>query len=397
MNNNDLMDALSGLDPKYIEEAAFELHDKPISFADAKKKQTKKHLFIVLPAVAAAIVFLGVAIVLPTISRLNKGESASMQSDAAAPAPQESAAEAPAAMNEEPAYTEEAPAAMTESAEAEEPVADAEPFYEAEEAAPDQEYGYPEGSAKSANGTASDRITFGGKNYALTFSDDFDYFDPDKWALCPEQVRQDAGGEWRDSCTAVENGELVITCDIAEDGTPISGAIRSTKKHEQTYGLYHMRFKADKADGLWYAFWLLTDRMNDSSVGNGAKDGAELDIMELVPHTGELGMSVHWDGYGSGLKSASKYAEVDDDFYDSYHELWYEWDKDGYRLYLDGTDEAALVFDFDGEEYGDGTCSVPCDMIISAEYGTWGGRINKAQLPAHFRVDYVQVYSTTDR
>ena len=237
-----------------------------------------------------------------------------------------------------------------------------------------------------------DDIVFGGKRYELVFSDDFDYFDGTKWAHCPEQERQDAGGVWRNSCAATENGNLVITCGIDWNGTPISAGIRSTGKYERAYGLYHIRFKAEKADGLWYAFWLLTDKVSDNTVGNGATDGAELDIFELVPYTGEFGMSVHWDGYGKDHKSRSEFGHVDDDFYGKYHDGWFLWDEYGYRFYLDGTDESHCLFDFPGEEYGDGTCTVPCDMIISAEYGTWGGEIDSSKLPAHFYVDQVRVY-----
>ncbi len=238
-------------------------------------------------------------------------------------------------------------------------------------------------------------IKFGKKKYKLSYADEFNTFDTDRWAYCPEQERQDAGGFWRNSCTKVKNGKLVITCKTDKKGTPVSGAIRSTKDYEQKYGLYHIRFKAEKADGLWYALWLLSDGMDDSTVGRGATDGAELDMIELVPHTGELCMSVHWDGYGKHLKS---YCETDlkmtpkKDFYDRYHDLWYQWDKHGYRLYMDGTDKDDLIFDFDGKEHGDGTCAVPCDLIISAEFGKWGGKIRRSKLPAHFYVDYVRVY-----
>ena len=239
-------------------------------------------------------------------------------------------------------------------------------------------------------------IAFEGKTYILTFSDDFDILDSSSWEYCPEEKRQDAGGEWRNACTAVEDGNLVITCSIAEDGTPVSGGIRSVREHEQTFGLYHMRFKMEKADGLWYAFWLMTDKMFDATEENGATDAAELDIIEVVPHNGQLYMSVHWDGYGANRKSCSESLSVSDDFYDDYHELWYVWDRNGYRLYLDGTDESCLLFDFPGEECGDGTCAVPCDMILSAEYGYWGGSLDSSQLPVHYYVDYVRVYSEAD-
>ena len=240
---------------------------------------------------------------------------------------------------------------------------------------------------------ASDDISFGGKRYTLAFLDEFDFFDHDKWAYCPEMKRQDLGGEWRNSCSAVKDGNLVITCEIADDGTPISGGIRSTSKYEQAFGLYHMRFKAEKADGLWYAFWLLTDRMGEGSVGNGATDGAEIDIFELVPYAKDFCTSVHWDGYGDELKSCCEFIdEINDDFFGVYHDIWFLWDATGYRVYLDGTGEECLKLDLPGNKYGDGTCAVPCDMIISAEYGIWGGEIDSAQLPTHFYVDFVRIY-----
>ena len=108
-------------------------------------------------------------------------------------------------------------------------------------------------------------IAFEGKNYSLVFNDDFNYFNQLKWGKCFNQKRQDAGGWWKTKCNKVEDGNLVITSSIDKDGTPISGGIQSRRIHARTYGLYHMRFKADKADGLWDAFWLLSDRMNDST------------------------------------------------------------------------------------------------------------------------------------
>lgn len=155
--------------------------------------------------------------------------------------------------------------------------------------------------------SAPEEITFNGQEYTLAFADEFNSLDMSNWAYCPEMERQDAGGVWRRSCSGVKDGNLVITCDIADDGTPVSGGIRSVKEHERTYGLYHIRFKAEKADGLWYAFWLLNDNMEEPV-----------------------------DGYGP--------------------------------------------------------CAVPCDLIISAEYGKWGGDIDKTQLPAHFYVDHVRIY-----
>lgn len=238
-------------------------------------------------------------------------------------------------------------------------------------------------------------ISFNGKKYTCTFSDEFESGKPDtnNWEYCPQQERQDAGGWWNNECSTFENGNYVITCKLEYDGTPVSGGIRSRGKFEQAYGLYNIRFKVEKVEGLWYAFWLMTDRMSDATVGNGAVDGAEIDIIEVVPHDKAYYTTIHWDGYGDNLKSKHPEGKsINDSFYGTYHDLWFLWDKDGYKLYMDGTDKKHLVFDMLGDVYGEGTCQVPCYLKITAEYGKWAGSIVPKQLPAHFYVDYVRVY-----
>ena len=241
-------------------------------------------------------------------------------------------------------------------------------------------------------------FSFNGKKYVCTFSDEFESekLDTKNWAYCPEQQRQDAGGRWSDSCSTFEKGNYVITCTTKEDGTPISGGIRSYKRFEQTYGLYNIRFKVEKAEGLWYAFWLMTNKMSDATVGNGAVDGAEIDIIEIVPHDKAYYTTIHWDGYGANLKSKHPAGmKINDSFYGTYHDLWFLWDENGYKLYMDGTDNAHLIYNMPGKQYGDGTCQVPCYLKITAEYGTWAGSIVPEQLPTHFYVDYVRVYKET--
>lgn len=132
------MNALSGLDPKYIDEAAFELHDtkqKAGSEKPAKAKITnfRKGLLIALPAAAAAFLLIGVALALPALLKNGATQSAS---EAAAPAyeaeeaPMEAAdaaAEAPENVYDTSGYEAEAEAPMeaAETAAEPEPVQDA--------------------------------------------------------------------------------------------------------------------------------------------------------------------------------------------------------------------------------------------------------------------------------
>lgn len=141
MNNNDLMNALSGLDQKYIDEAAFELHGNPAQKKNDKpirnKTNVKRILYFTIPAVAAALLAVGVA--LPVMIRISQSGSTSMATSdsAAAPAPEDamyapSAYEAAESAEPQGAYeaAESAEEPMYEEAEAAE-----EPMYEETEAA----------------------------------------------------------------------------------------------------------------------------------------------------------------------------------------------------------------------------------------------------------------------
>ncbi len=238
---------------------------------------------------------------------------------------------------------------------------------------------------------------FEGKEYILTFSDDFDgtELDPKKWRRSDEQERQpqmNGHGWWADECSYVQDGNLVIEAK-EKDGRLISGAVETAGIFEQAHGLYEIRFRMEKTSGLWYAFWLLGQN-DDHHIGNGARDAAEIDIFELVPNEpygngpNFFKTTIHWDGYGDARKSnASPAYNPDDDFYDGWHTAQFLWDDENYFLYLDGK----LLWELDGEEFG-GMCDGAAHLIVSSEFGDWGGQTDLSLLPAKMYVDYVHIY-----
>lgn len=230
------------------------------------------------------------------------------------------------------------------------------------------------------------------EDFELSFSDDFDTFDTSKWEKCPEWQRQNVGGYWKDEYSFTENGNLVIKCGL-EKGIPYSGAVRTSGKFEQGYGVYKIRFKVHKASGLWFAFWLMGHDQGNS--GEKAVNGAEIDIFEVIsnaPWKSEtekqyLNTACHWDGYGDSHGSAGFKHFIDDSFYDVWHEEIFVWEKDGYSLFLDGE----LIWESDGSDFG-GICTKKNYMKITAEFGTWNGDIIESELPAYMYVDSVKVY-----
>lgn len=228
-------------------------------------------------------------------------------------------------------------------------------------------------------------MIFNGKQWQLTFEDQFNgnTLDGTKWKLCPEQPRQDAGGRWSDSMTSLDGeGHLVLSASLAEDGTPISGAIRSKGIFEQAYGYFECRLKFQRTTGFWGAFWLMCEE--EGNIGNGAVDGAEIDIIESgeFPRQG-VNHAIHWDGYGEHHRSVSRII-TDPSLYKGFHTYALEWTKDAYIFYIDGvetwrTDEP-------------GICQVPVYLKLSCEFGKWAGEIKPEELPDCMVVDYVRVY-----
>ena len=137
MSGNDIFNAISNIDPKYIDEAAYELHSQEdtedsvsgssITDISTKRKivRARRLIWVALPSVAAVLLILGVAI--PAILRTGSTQPAAT-AEAASEAPADNAeatAEAEAVDEAAPA-AEEVEQAVSEAA-AEEPVADEAP------------------------------------------------------------------------------------------------------------------------------------------------------------------------------------------------------------------------------------------------------------------------------
>ena len=241
----------------------------------------------------------------------------------------------------------------------------------------------------------AEKFRFNENEYVQTFFDDFteNSLDFTKWEKCPEWQRQDLGGYWNNDCSYVQNGNLIIECKKEGDSL-LSGAVRTKDRFNQAEGLFKFRFKAEKSSGLWYAIWLMCDE--EKNIGNGAIDGAEIDIIEIIandPWEQEgkkqyINSAVHWDGYEEGThqSNGSKHY-IDDNFFGEWHECIFIWESTGYKLYLNEN----LIWNAKGSDYG-GTNTIPTYIKITAEFGTWGGEIKEELLPAKMYVDYMAVY-----
>lgn len=251
-----------------------------------------------------------------------------------------------------------------------------------------------DGSTKTVMIKAEEKefIELEGEKYNLTFYDDFNgtELDTSKWSLCKEQERQDVGGWWDDSMTSLDGeGNLVITSAIDQNGRPVSGAIATKGKFEQTKGYFEIRCKLQKATGFWSAFWMMCEAQE--LIGNGGVDGIEIDIFEaydvrekMIHHT------FHWDGYGAEHKKTGEPVYVPKCYDGKFHTFSMLWTDSEYIFYVDGKETYRLG---EGDPDFPGSCTQPLYLKVSSEFGTWSGDYHEAELPDSFVVDYVKAYS----
>lgn len=260
------------------------------------------------------------------------------------------------------------------------------------------------------------------KKYELAFYDDFDgtELDSTKWEPCPQWERQahmKNHGWWANECVSVKDGNLVLESKKREsDGKLISGAVRTISQNysrtmfKQQKGIWEIKFKAEKASGLWYAFWMMADN-DEKNIGNGAVNGAEIDMFELLPgkswwkkngrdvnEAHRLMSTIHWDAYGAAHKMQGtdgiNVTDDDPDFYDKYHVFKFVWTDEGYTSYLD---DKELWF-MEGDKFG-GTCQKEGYTKITAEFGDWDGPTDEAILNGgskKFYIDYVKIYKEVE-
>ena len=126
------------------------------------------------------------------------------------------------------------------------------------------------------------------------------------------------------------------------------------------------------------------------NIGNGAVDGAEIDIFESHDTLlGGINHAIHWDGYGKYHKPLCKSNQNIQCYDGEYHTYSLVWDDEGYFFYIDGNESFRSTKDTPDFP---GISERAAYLVISQEFGTWAGKYDPKQLPDSIYVDYVKVY-----
>lgn len=185
-------------------------------------------------------------------------------------------------------------------------------------------------------------------------------------------------------------GNLVITA-IRETfgGAAFSSARIKTKGlFSQAYGRFEARLKTPYGPGLWPAFWMLGDNIDEVSW----PQCGEIDIMELRGQQPNIALgSLHGPGYSAGNAISGSYALTNGRFDTEYHLYAVEWFEDRIDFFVDDFLYQRITRE---DVPGEWVYNQPFFMILNvAVGGTFVGfPTNQTPFPQTMVVDYVKVY-----
>ncbi len=224
-----------------------------------------------------------------------------------------------------------------------------------------------------------------GKIWKLAWSDEFQgsAIDPSKWEVLGDYKRRD--GYWVKEDSYLDGqGNLILR--IKKDGDRYTcGAVRTKGRFEHRYGYWVCRCQFPQQPGHWPAFWMMAGGVG--KVGEGGRDGTEIDIMEKPWRDDRTTQNLHWDGYGKDHKSAGLQFSVPG-LNEGSHTFGLYWTPEEYVFYVDGLESWRTS--------AGGVSQVSEWAKLTEEIGKWGGDIAQASLPDYFTVDYVRVYDIVD-
>ncbi|MDX2412135.1 MAG: glycoside hydrolase family 16 protein [Woeseiaceae bacterium] len=197
------------------------------------------------------------------------------------------------------------------------------------------------------------------------------------------------------------NGVLQITArrESADGYNFTSGRINTQDRFAFKYGRIEASIKFPSGQGLWPAFWMLSQ---DSPYGVWAQTG-EIDIVEAINLDGtgdnEIFATIHYGGDASlnqNLSTETRYTpsfDVTEDF----HTYAFEWDEFEMRWYVDGTlykVENSWSSTGPGAVYPapfDQPFHILFNLAVGGEFP--GSPNGTTPFPATLEVDWVRVYS----
>lgn len=265
-------------------------------------------------------------------------------------------------------------------------------------------------SNPSLNDTISEFDSYGGrkgtyteapqtlKNKQLVWSDEFNgtKLDENNWSY-----NKGAGGwgnnEYQyytdsENNVRVVNGSLRIKA-IKEEykgSSYTSGRIDTKNKQTFKYGYFEARIALPKEMGIWPAFWMLGDNIDEV---NWPRCG-EIDIMEAINDENKVYSTLHWNNYGVSGDDSHTYIGNDEGYNvenrEEYHVYAVDWSENRIRTYVDNVEVFSYsLYSSTSQEAFRNEFYFLLNVAVG---GNWPGFEIGDNFPQTMSVDYIRVY-----
>lgn len=180
----------------------------------------------------------------------------------------------------------------------------------------------------------------------------------------------------------VENGFLTLTSkkETFKGRNYTSGAVHTKGKFDFLYGKAEMRAKLPAGQGIFPAFWMMTDKEETWL--------PEIDIMEMLGHQpDEVWMVHHWLDKDGNLNNDSGSFQGPN-FSTDFHTFSIEWAPNSITWFIDGKERFTSRRNIPDENM--------YLYLNTAVGGIWPGNPDHTTIfPVQFEIDYVRVFKKT--
>ncbi|MBK8371369.1 MAG: glycoside hydrolase family 16 protein [Saprospiraceae bacterium] len=244
------------------------------------------------------------------------------------------------------------------------------------------------------------------RNWTLTWSDEFEGEkdqapDPTKWTYDLGTGQNGWGNnEYQTYTQRPENvgldgdGYLVITAlNQPFGGANFSSArIKTQGLFTQKYGRFEARIKSPYGPGIWPAFWMLGENINEVSW----PQCGEIDIMELrgqAPST--MYGTLHGPGYSGGNAVSKNYSLTNARFDNDFYLYAVEWDENKIDFFVNNYLYGRITKE---DVPGEWVYDQPFYMILNVAVGGnfVGFPTSQTPFPQQMVIDFVRVYQKSN-
>ncbi len=170
-----------------------------------------------------------------------------------------------------------------------------------------------------------------------------------------------------------------------------SARLLTKGKFEQKYGRFEARIKIPAGQGMWPAFWMLGNNIDQVSWPTSG----ELDIMENIGREPSIVHgTIHGPGYSGANGISSSFSLANNQkFADDFHVYATDWSENKIEFYVDGNLYKTITPQ-NLPSGGQWVFDHPFFMILNlAVGGNWGGAPDATTVfPGEMKIDYVRVY-----